>query len=144
MKLFHNFFCADIDAMSAFYQAVLQLPEDTVCRSPIYRAISTPAFQFGFHSAQAYELLQLSEHRPQDLRRPSPEVTGYPTFMLGTPAAVDAAVTHALEHGGRCLKPPYATYYGEWQAVMADPEGHVFRFSTIGLPEGVTAPVLAL
>ncbi|MFT4194775.1 VOC family protein [Ottowia sp.] len=144
MKLFHNFFCRDIEAMSRFYQAVLELPEDAVSHSPIYRAVATPQFQFGFHASAAYDLLQLSERKPDGTRALRPETTGYPTFMLDTPAAVDAAVQRALAHGGRCIKGPYATYYGEWQAVMADPEDHVFRFSTLGLPAGVSAPALQL
>jgi len=142
MKLFHNFFCRDIAAMSRFYQAVLELPEDAVSHSPIYRSVVTPQFQFGFHAPAAYDLLHLSERKPQDSQALEPEITGYPTFMLDHPAAVDAAVQRALAHGGRCIKGPYATYYSEWQAVMADPEGHVFRFSTVGLPAGVSAPVL--
>lgn len=140
MKLFHNFFCRDIEAQSRFYQALLGLPEDPVSRSPIYRAVSTPQFQFGFHDAAAYGLLQLGDRiRAQPATAP---VTGYPTFMLDEASAVDEGVTRALSLGGRLIKGPYATYYGEWQAVLADPEGHVFRLSHVGLPAGVEAPKL--
>ena len=37
------------------------------------------------------------------------------------------------------IKPPYASYYHQWQAVLADPEDHVFRVSTDSLPEGAMA-----
>ena len=47
-----------------------------------------------------------------------------------------AAVCEAAAAGGRVLKAPYATYYGQWQAVLCDPEGHVFRLSTLSLPGG--------
>lgn len=144
MKLFHNFFCRDIEAMSRYYQAVLQLPEDAASRSPIYRSIVTAHFQFGFHAPPAYELLQLSELAPQQGQAIEPILTGYPTFMLDAPQVVDAAVQRAVAHGGRCIKGPYATYYGEWQAVLADPEEHVFRFSCVGLPEGASTPTLSL
>ena len=59
--------------------------------------------------------------------------------MLDSPAAVDDAAAFAALHGGRVVKPPYATYYGQWQTVLTDPEGHVFRASCAGLPEGVVA-----
>jgi hypothetical protein len=55
---------------------------------------------------------------------------------------VEAAVPRALALGARLIKAPYATYYHEWQAVLADPEDHVFRLSTTSLPDGVTAPSL--
>jgi catechol 2,3-dioxygenase-like lactoylglutathione lyase family enzyme len=138
MKLFVNLFCRDIEAQLAFYRALLNLPEDTHSRSPIYRAVETGAFQFGFHASAAYGLLGLGD------RVPAPgevaPVTGYATFMLDNPSAVDAATEQAVQLGGRVIKRPYATYYKQWQAVLADPEGHVFRLSTLGLPPGVTAP----
>lgn len=142
MKLFHNLFCRDIEAQSRFYQALLGLPEDPVSRSPIYRAVTTPQFQFGFHAAAAYGLLQLGDRMPP----PAAEapVTGYPTFMVDDIAAVDDGVARAVSLGGRLIKGPYATYYGEWQAVLADPEDHVFRFSHVGLPAGVEAPQLSV
>ncbi|MBU1819429.1 MAG: hypothetical protein KKB08_22060, partial [Gammaproteobacteria bacterium] len=56
------------------------------------------------------------------------------TFMLDSPDAVTAASHQAMVLGGRIVKAPYATYYGQWQAVLADPEDNVFRLSAIGLP----------
>lgn len=140
MKLFVNLFCRDIAAQLAYYQALLGLPEDVHAHSPIYRAIAGEHFQFGFHAPAAYPVLALDDRRPAP--GALPPVTAYATFMLGTPAEVDAAAARAAALGGRLLKGPYATYYGQWQAVLADPEGHVFRLSTTGLPAGVSAPPL--
>jgi hypothetical protein len=64
--------------------------------------------------------------------------------MLDSPAEVAPAIDRAFALGGDCIKGPYATYYGEWQAVMTDPEGHVFRLSALGVPEGVSLPALSL
>ena len=50
------------------------------------------------------------------------------------PEAVDAAVRRVLANGGRIVKAPFRTYYQQWQAVLADPEGHVFRVSCLVLP----------
>jgi predicted enzyme related to lactoylglutathione lyase len=138
MKLWFNLLCRDVAAQFDFYRAVLGLPEARRSRSPIYRALETADFQFGFNARAAYELLGLADRAPQD-EAPAP-VIGYATLMLDSPAAVDRAVATAVEHGGREVKAPYATYYGQWQAVLADPEDNVFRVSAVGLPAGAKAP----
>jgi hypothetical protein len=53
MKLFFNFFCRDIEVMFRFYQGLLGLPEAIDSRSPIYKALATENFQFGFHAPPA-------------------------------------------------------------------------------------------
>ena len=140
MKLYVNLFCRDIEAQMRFYAALLGLAEDAHARSPIYRAISGPGFQFGFHAPAAYGVLALADRQPA-VGRTAP-VTAYATFMLDTPAAIDTATARAAALGARVLKGPYATYYGQWQAVISDPENHVFRLSCEGLPAGVSAPAL--
>jgi len=142
MKLWFNLMCRDIEAQFAFYRAVFGLPEAEAARSPIYRAVETADFQFGFNDARAaYGLLGLDGRQPGG---ETPRATvAYATLMLDTPAAVDAAVQAAQAQGGRVIKGPFATYYGQWQAVLADPEDNVFRIAAAGLPEGVTAPALA-
>lgn len=137
MKLWFNLFCRDIEAQLQFYQALLQLPEAAGTRSPIYRAVETEHFQLGFNAPEAYTLLGLAD-RERSAGSADP-VTGYATFMLDSPEAVTAASAMAVQLGGHLVKPPYATYYGQWQAVLADPEDHVFRLSAFGLPGGTVA-----
>ena len=127
--LWFNLLCRDIEAQLRFYQALLQLPEAEGTRSPIYRAVETEHFQLGFNAPEAYALLGLADRRPDEALPPPRSVVGYATFMLDTRAAVDATSTHAVALGGQLIKPPYATYYGQWQAVLADPEDNVFRVS---------------
>lgn len=134
-KLWFNLFCRDIEAQLQFYQALLQLPEAAGTRSPIYRAVETEHFQLGFNAPEAYVLLGLADRQPGGDAAAASPVTGYATFMLESPAAVSAASARAVQLGGRIAKAPYATYYGQWQAVLADPEDHVFRLSAVGLPE---------
>lgn len=141
MKLLFNLFCRDMQAQLAFYAAVLQLPEAEALRSPIYRALEGDSFQFGFHAPQARQLLHLADSAPAPTQAVT---TGYPTLMVDAPGQVDAAAARAARHGGQVVKAPFATYYGQWQAVLADPEGHVFRVATHVLPAGITAPELAL
>jgi predicted enzyme related to lactoylglutathione lyase len=140
MKLFFNILCRDESAQYAFYSSVLGLPEDTHARSPIYRALATPDFQFGFHAAAAYQLLGLTDRRPA--AGEATPVVSYATLMLDSPSAVEAAAQAAIRAGGRIVKAPFATYYGQWQAVLADPEDNVFRVATDVLPPGVVAPPL--
>jgi len=142
MKLWFNLLCRDIEAQMAFYRALLDLPEAVRSRSPIYRALETPDFQFGFNAWPAYALLQFPERAPQ--AGSTPPVTAYATLMLDGPAAVDAAAARAPALGGRVVKPPYPTYYGQWQCVLADPEDNLFRVAAHTLPEGVARPELDL
>ena len=142
MKLYHNLFCRDIEAQLRFYGLLLGVGEAVHLRSPIYRGLEMSGFQFGFHAPAAYRLLRLEERTPSPVG--DPPVTGYPTFMLDTPEAVTDGADRAGALGGRVIKTPYATYYGQWQTVLADPEGHVFRLSCDVLPAGVSAPTLQL
>jgi len=135
MKVWFNLFCRDPQAQLDFYSALLGWPEAPARRSPIYRALEQDGVQIGFNAAQAYALLGLADRQPAG-DTPVP-VTAYATFMLDSPQAVDAAAACAASAGGRVLKAPYPTYYGQWQAVLADPEGHVFRASCAGLPPDV-------
>lgn len=134
MKLWFNLLCRDIEAQMRFYQALLGLPEAEASRSPIYRALETADLQFGFNAQAAYALLNLADRQPQDST--AAPVVAYATLMLDTPEALDKAVAQVPALGGTVLKAPYATYYGQWQAVLCDPEGHVFRLSTLSLPGG--------
>ena len=118
------------------------LPEAEAAHSPIYRALETKDFQLGFNDGRAaYGLLGLDGRQAPDTTGPRPTVA-YATFMLASPMAVDEAVQAVQAHGGQVVKGPFATYYGQWQAVLADPEDNVFRIATDSLPEGVTAPRL--
>jgi len=134
MKVWFNLFCRDPQAQLDFYTALLGWPEAVASRSPIYRALERDGVQIGFNAPQAYALLGLADRRP-DGDAPAP-VTAYATFMLDSPQAVDAAAACAASAGGRVVKPPCPTYYGQWQAVLAVPEGHVFRASCAALPPG--------
>jgi predicted enzyme related to lactoylglutathione lyase len=128
MKLLVNILCSDIDRQMAFYQGLFGFAEITASRSPIYRALDTGASELGFNAPAARGLLALPEAPAQ----PTPGV--FATFLVPTPAAVDEAAMRVGGLGGRLLKAPFQTYYGQWQAVLADTEGHPFRVSCLTLP----------
>lgn len=138
MKLWFNLLCRDIDSQLHFYKTLLGLPEALASRSPIYRALETADFQFGFNAQPAYALLNLADRMPAD--GVAVPVVAYATLMLERPAAVSEAAARVAAGGGTLVKAPYATYYGQWQAVLADPEGNVFRLSAQGLPAGTQSP----
>lgn len=142
MKLHVNLFCHDIARQMRFYQALLGLPEATRSRSPIYCALASPTFQFGFHAPTAYRLLSLANRAPSS--DAEGDVTAYATFMLDSCRAVDEAAARVQALGGQIVKGPYATHYKEWQVVLTDPENHAFRLSTTELPPGMSAPSLQL
>jgi predicted enzyme related to lactoylglutathione lyase len=126
MKLLVNLLCEDIDRVCGFYAALLGLPEIAAARSPIYRVLDTGAAELGFNAPAARGLLGL-EDAAQGTRC-------FATFLVDEPAAVEAAARQTPALGGRVVKAPYRTYYGQWQVVLADPEGHVFRASCLRLP----------
>ena len=140
-RLLFNLFCRDIDAQLGFYANVLTAEELLGHRSPIYRGLDVGGAELGFNAWPAYALLGLGARQPET-GAASPSVTGFATFQLARPGDVDAAFERA-SGAGRVLKPPFATYYAHWQAVLADPEDNVFRLACTTLPPGVTAPALA-
>jgi catechol 2,3-dioxygenase-like lactoylglutathione lyase family enzyme len=137
MRLVVNLFCRDVDAQFTFYRGVLALPEIEASRSPIFRALGDGTAELGLNAQAAYTLLGLADRAAGT--DAAPPVTAYPTFQLDTPAAVDEAFARARDLGARVRREPFATYYGQWQAVLEDPEGNVFRLAATTLPDGVAA-----
>jgi predicted enzyme related to lactoylglutathione lyase len=122
-----NLFCRDPERLMGFYAALLGLPENEAARSPIYRALRFGAVELGFNRIEAYALLGIADRTPA-----APATSAYATFQLDGEAEVDRLARRAEDLGGTLIKGPYRTYYGAWQAVAADPEGHVFRLNHRG------------
>lgn len=122
-----NLFCADPEALMGFYRQLLDLPENTAARSPIYRALRLGEAELGFNRTDAYALLELADRVPGDRG-----IRAYPTFVVTEEPQVEALAARIAELGGRVVKGPYRTYYGAWQVVAEDPEGNVFRLNHRG------------
>lgn len=133
-----NLFARDIEALSGFYVALFGFSEIIGHRSPIYRCLDAGGIELGFNAGKAYELLELTRRRPSG--EGEAPVTAYFTYEAPSAAAVDALVARARELGAALVKAPYTTYYNAHQAVLADPEGNVFR---INHRMGPRAPVSA-
>ncbi len=121
-----NLFARDIVALSGFYTELLGFPEIAAHRSPIYRCLDANGAELGFNAAEAYALLNLQTRQPADAESLLP-LGVYFTIELDSADAVDRVAGQCVQLGGAVLKPPYLTYYNARQAVLADPEGNVFR-----------------
>jgi predicted enzyme related to lactoylglutathione lyase len=121
-----NVFARDIEALSGFYRALFGFGEIEGHRSPIYRCLDANGIELGFNASKAYELLALSD-RVRD--EGAAAVGVYFTVEMPTRAAIDDAAARVVNLGGRVIKPPYATYYNAYQAVLEDPEANVFRIN---------------
>ena len=129
---YFNIFARDIERLSAFYAALFGFEEIVGHRSPIYRCLDAGGVELGFNADAAYDLLNLGARRGDGAG-----VRVYPTFEIGSRAGLDAIVVRAPTLGASVIKPPYATYYNAWQAVLDDPEGNPFR---VNHREGPRAP----
>jgi predicted enzyme related to lactoylglutathione lyase len=129
MKTMFNLLCRDIAMQVQFYGTLLNLAEIVDLRSPIYRALAIGDTIIGFNGEAAYELLAIENRQPS--AKTDAPVTAYATFILDTPTEVDTVSSKVANLGGSIVKPPYRTYYGHWQAVLLDPEHHVFRVSAL-------------
>lgn len=129
MKTMFNLFCRDIESQLQFYGVLLSLKEIAELHSPIYRALAIEDTVIGFNDEAAYKLLEIESRQPS--ANTDTPVTAYATFILDTPTEVDTVSSKVAELGGSIVKPPYRTYYGHWQAVLLDPEHHIFRVSAV-------------
>lgn len=118
-----NLFCADIEALSAFYRDLFGLVEVAEARSPIFVALETGASRLGFNARAAYALLGLADYEA------TKGVKSMLTFDVESPAEVDRLTALASSHGAKLAKAPCRTYYGAWQSVLFDPEDNVFRIN---------------
>lgn len=121
-----NLFARDIVSLTAFYADLFGFPEITGSRSPIYRCLDAGGIELGFNAGDAYDLLSLADRRPLYGDMPMP-LGCYFTLEVDGEAAVDELADRCASLGGRICKPPYVTYYSARQAVLADPEGNIFR-----------------
>lgn len=113
----------DIAALSDFYAKVFDLPELVEFRSDVFRGLDLDGVTLGFSTPVVYELLKIEPWRD------AKGAKQYLTFEAESDAEVERLVAKALERGAQLLHEPYATYYGAWQAVLADPDGNVFRIN---------------
>ena len=126
---FTSLMVPDPVASAAFYTAVFDLAPVASLDSPYFRGLWVGETILGLNGPKAYELLALTAPPPAE----TGGVATFLTFEAASDAEVDALTARAEAAGATVLKPPAWTYYGAWQAVLADPDGHVFRVNHLRL-----------
>ena len=125
-QLFSHF-CQDHEALAQFYVDAFGFSRVDEVTSPIFIALDAGGVALGFHADEAYDLLGVADRRGGSSAQ-------HVTFDLGAAEAVDAAVEPLVELGATLVQGPFTTYYDARQAVLIDPEGHVFRISDTQAP----------
>ena len=103
--------------LSAFYAAVFDLTEQVELRSDVFRGLDLAGVTLGFSTPVVYELLRIEPWRD------AKGTKQYLTFEASSDGEVDRLAKEAVARGAQLLHEPYETYYGAWQAVLADPDG---------------------
>ena len=112
----------DVNRMAEFYVA-LGLEEIEASRSEYYREVSAGHVKIGFAPQQAYTTLNLlGDIEPTGLR-------SVITLDVGSPADVPLAADKAVEAGGKLIQPGFETTFGQFLAVVKDPEGNAVRLA---------------
>jgi catechol 2,3-dioxygenase-like lactoylglutathione lyase family enzyme len=126
---FASLLVAEPDRSVGFYAELFDLPEVEELASPYFRGLRIGPTVLGFSGPKAYELLELPEPAG-----PGDGVDTFLTFEAPDRDGVTELTARAAELGGAVVKEPYDTYYGAWQSVVRDPDGHAFRINFLPLP----------
>ncbi|MEH3075821.1 MAG: VOC family protein [Quadrisphaera sp.] len=113
---------------AAFYQDVFGLPEVTELSSEWFRGLRLGPTVLGFSHPHAYELLGLAEPEPGAVA-----VRTFLTVEVASEEEVGRMTEVACAHGATLTAGPARTYYGAWQSVLLDPDGHAFRINHLRL-----------
>ena len=125
---FASLMVAEPDRSVGFYAELFGLPEVEELASPYFRGLRIGPTVLGFSGPKAYELLELPAPAAG-----SEGIDTFLTFEAPDRDAVTALTARAAELGGAVVKEPYDTYYGAWQSVVRDPDGHAFRINFLPL-----------
>ncbi|KPL69241.1 hypothetical protein SZ64_14700 [Erythrobacter sp. SG61-1L] len=117
-----TFFTRDVNRMADFYVAI-GLEEIESSRSEFYREVSAGGAKIGFAGQAAYTNLNIPDDaNPTGLRN-------ILTLDVGTPDNVGPTVDKAVAAGGELVKPGFETTFGQFLAVVKDPEGNAVRLA---------------
>ena len=118
-----NLVSEDIVSLSRFYSDLFDLEELPDFRSEMYVALDLDGVMFGFSPPEVYDLLNIVPWRD------GKGATQFMTFEVNSTTTVERLTSLAVEMGAQMLREPYNTSYGSRQAVLADPDGNVFRIN---------------
>ena len=118
-----SIFTRDVVSLPTFYVEVFGLEEVMSSASDRYRELDLGAVKLGFPLVDAYATLDL-----QDQADPT-GVRAMLTFAVDSAARVDDLAGQAAARGARLAKAGFSTAFGQYLAVVLDPEGNAIRIS---------------
>lgn len=123
MRLSYTTFLArDVAALAQFYVEGLGLEEVMASRDERYREVGTGGCMIGFATEAVRPFINVPEAEPTGVR-------SLLTFSVDAIGDVAPAIERALGAGAVLMRPAVDTSFGQYQAVLCDPEGNVFRLS---------------
>jgi len=118
-----TFLARDVAALATFYVEGLGLDEVVASRDARYREVEAgDGCLIGFATETARPFINLPEE-------PATGTRSLLTFSVDTVADVAPAVDRAVAAGAELVREAIETAFGQYQAVLRDPEGNVFRLS---------------
>ena len=122
-----SYFSQDLDRIAGFYTGVMGFSEIMELRSTLYRGLQTPVGDvIGFHGMEVLNILNISDR--------TLGLGGMVTYEVDTAEEVDRMAGQVSASGGALIKQAAMTFYGVYQAVLADPDANVLRINHY--PEG--------
>jgi predicted enzyme related to lactoylglutathione lyase len=118
-----SIFTRDVARLPTFYVEVFGLEEIMASGSDRYRELDLGAVKLGFPLVDAYAALDL-----QDQADPT-GVRAMLTFAANSAAKVEELAGRAVARGARLAKSGFPTAFGQYVAVVLDPEGNAVRIS---------------
>ena len=123
VKLSYTTFLArDVAALATFYVEGLGLEEVLASRDERYREVKAGGCMIGFATQAVRPFINLPEE-------PAAGTRSLLTFDVGEVAEVAPAIERAVAAGGMLVREAMDTHFGQYQAVLRDPEGNIFRLS---------------
>jgi len=118
-----TFLARDVAALATFYVEGLLLEEVMASRDERYREVKAgDGCMIGFATETVRPLINLPEE-------PATGTRSLLTFNVDTVADVAPAVGRAVAAGAELVREAMETGFGQYQAVLRDPEGNTFRLS---------------
>jgi uncharacterized glyoxalase superfamily protein PhnB len=124
VKLAYSTFLArDVAALATFYVDGLGREEVMASRDERYREVKTESgCMLGFATEAVRSLINLPEE-------PATATRSLLTFNVDTVAEVAPAIDRAVNAGAVLVREAMETFFGQYQAVLRDPKGNIFRLS---------------
>ncbi len=117
-----TFLARDVAALTQFYVHGLGLAEIESSRDERYREVDAGGCMIGFATEAVRPFLNLPEE-------PAAGTRGLLTFDVGRAIDVAPAIERAVAAGAGLVREAMETPFGQYQAVLRDPEGNIFRLS---------------